>query len=404
MGGKLAVSAAIRYRFAMRNFAVAALLSVPMLAQQAAIDFVKDVAPILFQRCAECHGEKLQKGDLRLDRKEHLFGADEAKWLVKPGKPDESDLLRRIKLPLGDDDVMPNKGETLSAAQIAKIEAWIASGASWPAAGDEFFVSAYAARVIPILDFGIASPATAAQAKIDAALSLLLKKGVVAARIAADTPAVDVNASLVGAEFGDADMALLQDLSPVLVWLNLARTSVGDAGLQRLAGFAQLRRLNIANTAVGDAGVSQLKGLDRLEVVNLYGSKVTDAGLQHVAMMPVLQKVYAFSTAITADGAAAAVKLRTGLLVDRGEYATERLLAAAAEIAARETAKQIVNELCPVQGKPVDPSTAIEHEGVRVAFCCKNCQAEFQKEPAKFAAKLLEVSKAAAPKVEPPKK
>ena len=34
----------------------------------------------------------------------------------------------------------------------------------------------------------------------------------------------------------------------------------------------------------------------------------------------------------------------------------------------------------------VDPSTAIEHEGLRIAFCCNNCRADFQKEPAKFQA------------------
>lgn len=384
----------------MRNLAVVAVLAAPLCAQQPAVDFVKDVAPIFLQRCTECHGDKQQKGDLRLDGKDHLFGKDETKWSVKPGKPDESDLLRRVMLPVGDDEVMPNKGEALTAPQIAVLKAWIAAGAEWPAAGDTFFADAAAARVIPKIDFGIAAPAADAQAKIDAALQQLQQKGVVAARIAADTPAVDVNASLIGASFGDADLALLQDLGPVLVWLNLSRTAVTDAGMERVAALVQLRRLGLANTAVSDAGVAKLQALGKLEVVNLYGSKLGDPGLQSLAALPSLKKVYAFSTAVTAEGSAAATKVRAGLEIDRGEYAQERLAAAAKEIAEREAAKKVANEMCLVSGKPVDPSTAIEHDGLRIAFCCTNCRAEFQKDPAKFADKLAELKKASAEKAE----
>jgi YHS domain-containing protein len=47
--------------------------------------------------------------------------------------------------------------------------------------------------------------------------------------------------------------------------------------------------------------------------------------------------------------------------------------------------------LCPVSGKPIDPSVSFAvAEGFNVYFCCGNCCAAFQKEPAKFADKLWE--------------
>ena len=380
----------------MRAFAVAAIVaSTPGLAaQQAAVDFVRDVAPILQQRCTECHGVKLQKGHLRLDRKAGLFGADEDKWPVRPGKPDDSDLMRRVQLPAGDDDVMPNKGDLLRQEQIETLRKWIAAGADWPANGDDYFVKAAAAQLLPKIDFGIAPPPADVQGRIDAALAALAQRGAVAQRVAADTPAVDVNASLLGAAFGDQDLSLLADLAPVLVWLNLARTGVTDRGLERLAGFAQLRRLNLANTKVGDDGMARLPALPRLEVVNVYGSSVGDRGLQALAALPALQKVYAFATPVTADGAQAAAARHAGLIVDRGEYVQERLAAAAAEIAARQASKP-VNDTCPVSGKPVDAATAIEHEGLRIAFCCTDCRATFTKEPGKFADKIAAYKQAA---------
>ncbi|MCA9174412.1 MAG: DUF1549 domain-containing protein, partial [Planctomycetales bacterium] len=51
---------------------------------------------------------------------------------VVPGKPDESELIRRVRLPRNHDEVMPAVGETLSREQVVALERWIAAGAKWP--------------------------------------------------------------------------------------------------------------------------------------------------------------------------------------------------------------------------------------------------------------------------------
>ena len=43
---------------------------------RAAVDFARDIAPILEQRCIECHGPEKQKGKLRLDSKAGAFKED----------------------------------------------------------------------------------------------------------------------------------------------------------------------------------------------------------------------------------------------------------------------------------------------------------------------------------------
>jgi mono/diheme cytochrome c family protein len=361
-----------------------------------AVEFVRDVAPILEQRCVSCHGPKKQKGKLRLDRKEHLFHGDEADWKVQPGKPDDSELLRRVKLPVGDEDVMPNEGPRLSDAQIDTLRKWIAAGADWPEKGDAFFVAAEQRALVPKVDFGIAAPDAATQARIDAAIEALVARGAVAQRVAADTPAVDVNASLLGKAFGDADLALLADLAPVLVWLNLARTAVTDEGIKALGPLQQLRRLNLSRTAVGDAGLRALGTPARLEVLNVYGSKVGDQGMLALAAWPGLQKVYAFETAVTADGGKALVAAKPGIEVDRGDYADARLAAAEAEIAARKERDRPVNTTCPVTGEKIADDQVVEHDGLRIAFCCGKCKAKFTKDPTAFAEKIAEYKAAAA--------
>ena len=91
------------------------------------VDFVKDVEPILNAFCVECHGERKQKGGLRLDS--HGALRDGA---ILPGKSGDSPLIHRVAV-LGDEMRMPPKGSALTPRQISLLRAWIDQGAVWPA-------------------------------------------------------------------------------------------------------------------------------------------------------------------------------------------------------------------------------------------------------------------------------
>ena len=92
------------------------------------INFRTDIYSVLRKACFECHGPGKQSGDLRIDLPKHIQDSG----VIVPGKPDESELLRRISLPHGHDEVMPAIGRTLPAKQIAAIRKWILEGAQWP--------------------------------------------------------------------------------------------------------------------------------------------------------------------------------------------------------------------------------------------------------------------------------
>src|SRR3569832_1677327 len=107
------------------------LLLAGIASVDAGVDYAKDVQPIFARHCYECHGAEKQKGKLRLDeRLSALRKGDDA--VIVPGKPDQSELYRRILLPKGDEDVMPNRGELLSRAETERVRDWIAQGAVWP--------------------------------------------------------------------------------------------------------------------------------------------------------------------------------------------------------------------------------------------------------------------------------
>lgn len=96
-----------------------------------AIDFERDIRPLLQQRCVECHGEKKQKGELRLDAKSFAFKGGHDGPAIAPGDLAQSPLYQRL-ITTDDEERMPPKGDPLTPSQIAAVKAWIESGAAWP--------------------------------------------------------------------------------------------------------------------------------------------------------------------------------------------------------------------------------------------------------------------------------
>ncbi len=100
-----------------------------------AVDFTRDIRPILSDKCLACHGPDAgqRKAGLRLDTSEGAISTLESgDRAIVPGKPDESELVARITS-TDPDKVMPPKKhrKTLSPAEVAKLKQWVAEGGSY---------------------------------------------------------------------------------------------------------------------------------------------------------------------------------------------------------------------------------------------------------------------------------
>ncbi|MCA8986386.1 MAG: PSD1 domain-containing protein [Planctomycetaceae bacterium] len=92
--------------------------------------FETHVRPLLVEHCQKCHGEKVQKGGLRLDSRTHLNKGGETGPAVVPGKADESELILAVRY--GQDGYqMPPSGKLPDEA-IARLTEWVNQGAVWP--------------------------------------------------------------------------------------------------------------------------------------------------------------------------------------------------------------------------------------------------------------------------------
>src|SRR5437763_5821225 len=110
---------------ALAAFVCALVIAAPLPAQTAGpqtVEFNRDVRPILLDNCFACHGpdKAKRKADLRLDT------ADGGKAAVVPGKPEQSELIKRVTS--DDPETLmppPKTGHRLTASQISTLKEWI---------------------------------------------------------------------------------------------------------------------------------------------------------------------------------------------------------------------------------------------------------------------------------------
>ena len=120
-----------------------ALLVLTSLAAAAEppVDFVRQIKPILADRCIECHHSESMLGGLNLQSRKLAFGKRTGGPVISPGAPDSSLLLITLTLPPKDKKAMPATGHRIPMDEVSLFRRWILEGAKWPE-GPEGFIPA----------------------------------------------------------------------------------------------------------------------------------------------------------------------------------------------------------------------------------------------------------------------
>jgi len=280
------------------------------------------VLRIFENHCTACHNPGKLKANLKLDTYEGVLAGGESGPVVLAGDPGSSELLKRVHLPPEDKAHMPPKGKTpLTDDEMAVLAWWIEAGA--PRSGTLKALKAPAeirvafSRTLPEGERRAVEDLQNRQAsEYEATLKGL--RASVPGSLRAILPGerdLEYTAAIAGTTFGDAELQKLGSVGGDLLWLDLSRTGVTDAGLKVLAKMPKLEHLDLRGTAVGDDGVRALASLSNLQTLSLYGTGVTDAGLEALRGLPSLRRVYVGGTKVTGPGRDALRKARPQLLM-----------------------------------------------------------------------------------------
>ena len=107
--------------------------AVALIQCAAAVDYVREVKPLLTEHCYKCHGAQQQKSELRLDTATFALKGGENGPAFKPGKSAESLLIQTAKGAHDSIAQMPYKKPPLNESQIVLLAKWIDEGAKAPA-------------------------------------------------------------------------------------------------------------------------------------------------------------------------------------------------------------------------------------------------------------------------------
>jgi len=334
----------------------------PRVTTLAAADPYTDViGPVLKQRCSECHNKSKRKGGLNMSTYATLMkGGGDGPVIVK-GDAQDSELIRRISLPVTAHDFMPHGKPALSADQIAVFRWWVDSGAKTgvkvaslkPPADIQDIIqrelnpaSPGGAEVAVAQKPNAATNSKEAESKEAEAVGTKIAKEEAQSEAQPRKPAdPKMIASLVNVGFmarqvslGDPRLVVspaapgqtvfsagnLQTLATVgndqVVDLNLANSGLSGSEVAPLAHLTALKHLRLDANKLNDQSVQALSALPKLVEVNLYGNRgITDASIPVLAGMKSLRKVYLWQTGVTRAGIKKLHKLRPDMEIDAGD-------------------------------------------------------------------------------------
>lgn len=279
-------------------------------APAANTEFAAYIEPILRQKCVSCHNPGKKKGELLLDSPEHIMLGGKNGLVVVAGKPDSSELLRRVLLPGHDDEHMPPRGKLpLTPEEIERLRQWIARGASFdaPATPGQQVNLPEAPRFPPVE----VEPASAG------ALEQLRRQRIAIVVLGENLPWLAVSAT--GKKDLDANCrAALEKVGRQVAQLDLGHSNADDQWLETIGKLPHLTRLALSNTAVSDAGIKKLASLQYLEYLNLTNTAISDEALATLAQLPALKSLYLWGTRCSAAAIGNMQQQRPALRIDAG--------------------------------------------------------------------------------------
>ncbi|MEO6914887.1 MAG: c-type cytochrome domain-containing protein [Chitinophagaceae bacterium] len=273
-----------------------------------AMAFKDVIRPILEEKCFSCHGAKKQKGKLRMDEFDDLMKGGKNGKVISPGKPAESEIIKRIELPPGDDHHMaPKEKAQISNNELALLKWWIETGASSAKKVSELPQDEKIKPRLLSLQSGtnevsggssMAIPDEAIERGDPQVIRSLQENKAVVIPVARDKNYLEVNF------FGDSsgfekNLPSLMKLKSQVVSLKLPNIGLSQKSLQEIGKLKQLVQLNISNSGTTDEGLSSFTKLENLGTLNLVGNPVTARGLLQLKGLVKLKSLYLYQTKIS---------------------------------------------------------------------------------------------------------
>ncbi len=296
---------------------------------QEAVVYTAIVQPVLQSKCYSCHGPSKQKGKLRLDQPDFILKGGEEGKAVTAGKPEESEMIRRILLPLEDKDHMaPKEKPQLTTAEVSLLQWWVRTGADFSKKVKELPQDEAIKPVLLALQSGTDMksekksgdiPETEVKSGDTAVINQLNREGVVVIPVARNSNYLSVN-FVAAVENADRLVQQLEPLAKQIIWVKMDDAVLSEKSWELISRLKAITRLQIRNTNITDQSIKNLVTLQDLSSLSITGTQVTAAGLQALQDLKKLKQIYLYQSGVTAADWQELQRTFPGAVLDTGGY------------------------------------------------------------------------------------
>jgi hypothetical protein len=281
---------------------------------QTAMIYEDLVGLILQKKCSQCHQGGKQKGNLSVESLQTLLKGGKSGPAVVAGKPNESELYKRVTLDPEHKDFMPADGKPpLTKTEIEIIKWWIgqANAVQGKTIAQLKNTDVIKPKISAYLGFtkdeaGEGDEKGFIQAvnpdiPLSADTTLIGKlraKGLMVRMMLKKPVMLDITLpAKSGLKMADIQ-GQLQPLAKNIIWLNLSGNNFTDSDLAILKSFTNLEKLRIEKNPVTDGVSNDLMALKHLEAVNLNETRITDLAVNNLKKNPGIKRIYTWGTAV----------------------------------------------------------------------------------------------------------
>lgn len=281
--------------------------------------FADVVNPKLDQNCVACHNPNKKKGSLLMTSWASLLKGGESGKTILVGDSGNSELIRRLLLPLDDEEHMPPDGKKpLSPDEIKILERWIALGASDTVRLDQLAPEESLVGLVKNLMEPDPLVKWADLPKVaDSTLQNLDSDYVTIERVSGNSQALRIDVYLPPVY----DAKAITDLKRIgsnIVELDLSGLPIGVEEMAFVASCANLEWLELDRTPITDAEVEMLRNLKQLRMLKIYNTKIGDQSAAVLKEMENLKRVYLWETGLSSAALVELKLKRPNVLIDTG--------------------------------------------------------------------------------------
>ncbi len=316
----------------------------PIKDVQQAVAYTDIIQPILQSKCYTCHGSNKQKGKLRLDEPDFILKGGEDGKIMIPGSAGESEMIKRILLPLDNEDHMPPKEKSqLSKSQMELLSWWINSGADFH---KQVAALKQPKEVLPYLtalqsgntqqnQTAVSDiPATVVDKAPDSIIQKLKLLDVAVNPVAAKSNYLTVSFVAVDS-ITLQHLQLLKVFSKQIIWLKMSDVQISDEVCAVIGNLPNLTRLFLNKTNITDNGLAYFKNLAQLQYLNLSATNITANGIKNIYQLKNIRQLYLYQTKMSNADIGSIKSNFTNAVIDTGGYQLQSLASDTIKVTAK---------------------------------------------------------------------